>query len=499
MSLRVDLFENFKLNNPIWIASSHLSESVNVLKYWQKINPSAITLKSTSAKGGQGLGDRFLRKIGQELSLYSDGEKRKEFLDYETSMKLLKVAKRLLPNSKIGSSILMEEDYSKCLNLLKESDFFELNLKYSARSKAASNIHSKFKADKIKYEKILNEIHTFLDVFKKWPCFIKFTRETDWISDCDEFDRVITLIKSYPRVGIILANTKKWIIPSSSSGLAVELSGGIMAGSKLFEETYNIIKRVNTCVPKSIPIVATGGINSIQSAIDMFKIGAKAIQLCTVLQLRGLYYYDYLSEGFRNIQRQMRVKSFNGLLKKLQNTNVVYLPPLFDYCSNFYKYSAFSTLFKSKTLDMIVVYARTFTRENLSRFIARFRKPNLTTRIITMAYNSPSLKATAYSLGRGANEMGQKIKDMHQYWIEIYKKHCNQNHSFEIFQHKKVPFHSGYITEKSALFVPYSLLGEGKDLPIYEFDASTNEYKRLKDEFNGLLKDSTKVFSSKEQ
>jgi len=113
-----------------------------------------------------------------------------------------------------------------------------------------------------------------------------------------------------------------------------------------------------------------------------------------------------------------------------------------------------------------------------------------------MAPNSPSLKATAYSLGRERGEMGEKISAMQQYWIKLYKENGVEDHCFEIYQHNKVPFHSGYITEDRALFVPYSLLGEGQTLPIYDFEASTLEYTRLTEEFVGLLNTSKQVFSS---
>jgi len=499
MSLKVKLFKDFELINPIWVASSHLTESPKVLQYWQKIAPSAVTLKTTSQKGGTGEGSRVLQRIGREDSLYSNGEKRKELLDYDSSHKLLQIARKLLPHSKVGSSLLMGEDYGRCLSILKESDFFELNLKYAVRSRPSRDIQSKFETDKLLFETIRGEIQSFLEVFADYPRFIKFTREIDWIGDYPEFREIIELVKQHAKTGVILANTKKWIIPSSSSGLAIELKGGIVAGHELFQETYNIVKSVEPIIPDNIPIIATGGIDTIHSVIDIFKAGARIVQLCTAFQLRGLNYYKHLVKELNSIQRQLRVKSFDELVTKVQDAEIVCLPSLYDCHPSFYDYESFDDLFESDRLDMIIVYGRTFTRTNLQRFIARFSSPKKVTRIITMAPNSPSLEATACSLGREKGEMGQKISDMQQYWVRLYKENGVADHCFEIYQHNKVPFHSGYITEDRALFVPYSLLGEEQTLPIYDFEASTLEYKRLTEEFMGLMNTSKKVFSSLDQ
>jgi dihydroorotate dehydrogenase len=498
MSLNVNLFEGFELSNPIWVASSHLSESPKVLEHWQRITPSAITLKTTSAMGGTGQGKRILKQVGHEGSLYSDGSKTKELLDYKTSSELLAIAKKLLPHTKVGSSILMGDNYNECLRLLGKSDFFELNLKYAVRSRTSGDIHSKFETDKLIFENIYKEVQGFLNVFKNYPCFIKFTREIDWIGDFQEFKMIVKLAEQHSRTGIILANTKKWVIPSSSSGLATELEGGIIAGQELFKETYNIVRSVIPFIPDTMPIIATGGIDTVWSIVDMLKTGVKVVQLCTAFQLRGLNYYNHLTKSLNNIQKQLRADSYGQLLKKIAGSEVILLPSLFDYYPSFYDYEFFEDLFRSERLDMVLVYGRTFTRINTERFARRFSTPNKKTRIIMMAPDSPCIDATCYSLDRKAEDMIQKIKEMKERWVELFNENRAENNTLEIYQHNKVPFHSGYISEHRALFVPYSLLGEGQTLPIYEFDVSSTEYKRLHQEFIGLLGKSSKVFCSDE-
>jgi dihydroorotate dehydrogenase len=496
MSLDFLLFKDFALNNPIWIASSHLTESVNSIENWQKIAPAALTLKTTSKFGGTGEGNRYIYPLKEKDSLYCDGEKSKEFLNYTTSKELLHVAKSILPNTKIGTSILMEEEYDKCFASLKESDFFELNLKYSVRTNKSHDIHSKFELDKEQFSNILKQITMFLDIFAAYPCFIKLTREINWLRDCEEFRDFVELIKRYPRVGIIVANTKKYVVPSSATGLSSELEGGILAGSALFDETYKIIKEIKNIVPPEIPIIATGGLDKIESLIDIFKIGAMAVQICTAFQLHGFSYYKTIIRQLNFIQKQFRTKSFDEFIDKVRLGNILFLPPQFTYHPSFYEYNDFGQLFNSQNLDIFLVYGRTFTRRNLEGFIKRFGYPSMETRIITMSPNSPCLEATSKSLGREMGDMHDKIIEAQKNWIQLYHEHGDKRHKLEIYQHNKVPFHSGYLTEDFALFVPYSMLGEGQTLPIYEFDSSSAEYKRLRREFENLIKESEDVFMS---
>jgi dihydroorotate dehydrogenase len=497
MSLKINLFKNFTLNSPIWIASSHLTESVNSIKNWQKIQPSAVTLKTTSKIGGKGYGNRYIHAIKSKEILYCNGNKKKELLNYITTAELLHVAKSLLPNSKVGTSVLMGENYNKCFDLLQESDFFELNLKYAVRiNNKSGDIHSKFESDKSQFLKIQGEIKKFLYVFKNYPCFIKLTREINWLRDCREFQTLIKLLKTHPKTGIIIANTKKWTLPPSTSGLTLELKGGIVSGTSLFEETYNLVKGIKQAIPKEVPIIATGGIDEIKSLIDIFRVGAKSVQICTAFHLRGFQYYSHLINQLNYIQKQLEAKSFEEFIGKIQNLEILYLPSQYTYYPSFYDYPLFKSLFTAKSLNILVVYARTFTRRNLENFISRFSGPNKETRIITMAPYSPMLEGTSESLGRKSTDMRKKIKESHKNWISLYKKYGNKNHQFEIYQHNKVPFHSAYVTENTALFVPYSMLGEGQTLPIYGFEAGTIEYKRLKMEFYNLIEKSELVFSS---
>jgi len=89
--LTTQLFTGLLLTNPIMIASSHLTSSEAALRNLARIQPSAITLKTTSTVvGGTGKGGRLkvsVFDIDQNVvGLYSDGAKNVEFLNLPATL-----------------------------------------------------------------------------------------------------------------------------------------------------------------------------------------------------------------------------------------------------------------------------------------------------------------------------------------------------------------------------------------------------------------------------
>jgi CRISPR/Cas system-associated endonuclease/helicase Cas3 len=88
---------------------------------------------------------------------------------------MIKEARRILPSTKVGISILQNEDYEDIKKSIGGGyDYVELNLKYSLRLS---------KDGKKDIARIIEEINTdcekFLRCFYENPKFIKFSREMD--------------------------------------------------------------------------------------------------------------------------------------------------------------------------------------------------------------------------------------------------------------------------------------------------------------------------------
>ena len=142
MTLDVEPVPGLHLRDPLMIASSHWTESESALQHLAPLEPSAVTLKTTSILGGdgkRGLSDRVKVSIkdvlGQRAATFTDGPKCFELLDVPTTLTLTGTARKLLPKTKIGLSLLFKENYSSLAASLRPSayDFVELNLKYAFR------------------------------------------------------------------------------------------------------------------------------------------------------------------------------------------------------------------------------------------------------------------------------------------------------------------------------------------------------------------------------
>src|SRR5260370_9772401 len=100
--LTTELFNDFRLSNPLMIASSHLTSSEAALHNLARIGPSAITLKTTSTViGGSGKGGRLKVNVfdvdQNVVGLYSDGAKDVEFLNLAATRELVSIAREILP------------------------------------------------------------------------------------------------------------------------------------------------------------------------------------------------------------------------------------------------------------------------------------------------------------------------------------------------------------------------------------------------------------------
>lgn len=334
ISLEITFKNGLTLKDPFIIASSHLTDSVKAFEFLKPINPSAITTKTISKRYG---GDKFTPKPRRTLKhikswnennigLYVDGPKETELWGIGLAYDLLKEAKAILPETKIGLSILQGENYGE----IKESltglyDFVELNLKYSLRltedhKKNLGKIISEIKSD----------ITNFCETFEDCPKFIKVSREAYsfftelFISD------TLTIIQKY-NTAVIIANSKKMDCPPSYGRFIKpeNLKNGVIAGDYLFPETFNIIKEFKK-LNQDIEIVANGGIMSIGEILDCMTFGIKSFQICTLLDRKGIYVIEMLRRQLKSCINNYNYKNLDEFSEFVQN-NVGELEKVNDF------------------------------------------------------------------------------------------------------------------------------------------------------------------------
>lgn len=301
--MKVRLNNGLELIDPFIIASSHLTATKQAFKNLSVISPSAITIKTISKKyGGESHDkkeDRTLKAVknwnGNYIGLYADGPKKTELLGPGLAHDMINDAKEILPRSKIGISILQDEEYEDIKASLAKGckyDYVELNLKYSLR------LDEDGKKDIARIiDEINNDCENFCKVFHEYPKFIKFSREMEVFLNelaCSSFFKTIEDHK----VVVIIANSKKCIAPPSYSLFQHPnpLIKGVIVGDYLFLDTYNFIDSLNNIIKgvKNGLVSAGGGISSIGEIIDCIVLGVNSFQICSLIHQRGMFSIEML-------------------------------------------------------------------------------------------------------------------------------------------------------------------------------------------------------------
>src|SRR6266853_3057939 len=177
MDLITEPLPGLRLSDPFMIASSHWTSSEAAFRQLAPIRPSAITLKTMSgAKGAAGEGSRdkqiLVDSYGKPFAGYTDGPKTAELWDAATTYRMTQAAKRMLPGTVIGLSILSGENYEQVARQLepREYGYVELNWKYSFRGLDMARPDAEI-------GRIQEDLSSFLKAFLGRPLLIKVSRE----------------------------------------------------------------------------------------------------------------------------------------------------------------------------------------------------------------------------------------------------------------------------------------------------------------------------------
>lgn len=321
-NLKVCLRNELELADPFIIASSHLTASKDAFEKLSVVCPSAVTLKTISKKHGGAKyddhkGKRILRPItnwnGNYIGLYTDGPKNTELFGLSIAHDMIKEAKRILPSSKIGISILQNEDYEDIKKSIGDGyDYVELNLKYSLR------LNEDRKKEIVRViEEINTDCEEFCKVFHDNPKFIKFSREMEAFINELTCSLFFDMIEKYNTV-IIVANSKKCVAPPSYSSFVNPnpLQNGVVVGDYLFLDTYNFINRINQIYADKnkldcFEVSASGGISSIGEIIDCIGLGVNTFQICSLITQRGIFSIEMLRRQISACLEYFECKNFN--------------------------------------------------------------------------------------------------------------------------------------------------------------------------------------------
>ncbi|MDA7834936.1 quinone-dependent dihydroorotate dehydrogenase [Methylophilaceae bacterium] len=120
---------------------------------------------------------------------------------------------------------------------------------------------------------------------KKFKKLVPFVVKISPDNSSKQLDSIAKLLLKYKVDGVIATNTtidRKGIL---SSKYAMEEGG--LSGAPLNKKSTNVIKHLNKCLNRKIPIIGVGGIITADDGIEKINNGASLIQIYTGLIFRG--------------------------------------------------------------------------------------------------------------------------------------------------------------------------------------------------------------------
>ena len=319
---------------------------------------------------------RVIRQRTQTLlprygrAYYSEGPKTKELKSYEDAATLLTEAQRLLPNTKVGVSVLstFDENFQDLKDLCPSSAFWELNLKYSMRSK--DDAISFFGTLTERWDNTLKQIDNFLTVFADKPVFIKLSRELEWLPNTEQATSLLDKLSNHGDAGLIIANSRKIDIgPFIDQDEEVVLAGGVIAGDPLFDSTLKMIEGLaQECKSRVIPIVATGGMVDEQQVLMALRAGADAVQLCTAFDYNGHGFYQTLIDALRARIKWRGLRTLDTYVTQLRTegiASVFSMPTLYfrAFWSEGFQKQIQQDIRFSRRMDFVLMSGRTVFNE----------------------------------------------------------------------------------------------------------------------------------------
>lgn len=506
------------LSEPLWIASSHLTSTKQVVQAWADLRPAALTLKTSKRvpkpePGKPTIREKLSPSVSQYgQSLYCDGPKDKEFLTYEATRELLDHALAQLKDTKIGVSVLAdpEEDYEQLRELCGAAAFCELNLKYSFRPATAAGSGALLATLPNHYESVLAQIRRFSQAFAGSPVFVKLPRELAWLPDTDEQKELLRILEHHGKAGLIIANSlKQDLAPLLIDGREVTFRGGVLCGEFLFDSTLKLLAAfAEPCENRRIPLVASGGLIREEHVLLSLRAGAAAIQLCTTFDYHTTRFYSTLRSMLRSRVQQQGVpsfKAFRAQLPKLPTAALLAFP--FTYYTDFWAPAAQAHLradiLTARRMDAFVMSGHSLVDRWRDGLRKRFEK-NLGLRLFVPSPRSPILRSIQRAWKFGDPEllrarqarMAAAVRGFQRLWKDTKQTRVRvakdeKPAELRIHRHGFVPFYSFYLFDDHAYVSPYTFTRTDRAVPVYVFFAGSAEYDRLAAELEEVAASST--------
>lgn len=158
-------------------------------------------------------------------------------------------------------------------------------------------------------------------------------------------------------------------------------------------------------------------------------------------------------------------------------------------------------------IDIVHVYGRTWTNNNIDEITDRLLHSNCKIRVILLSPDSPFVPALAAHYGQAPEVLKQTMKEVSKTWKTAFEKKSQQQAtrrrgrtsraSIDLYYHNSIPSNSLYRIDDRIIFVQSKMTkGKTKMLPTFVFQNNEDKESIFNDhlsEINTLIGESTKV------
>jgi dihydroorotate dehydrogenase len=158
---------------------------------------------------------------------------------------------------------------------------------------------------------LLAEIYKQRDHDISVPILVKLSAD---LTD-SELDSLISICESYDVDGYVATNTssKRDSLSNTSYELVDQIGRGGLSGRPIKFKSHKIVGAIARRTEYKKPIIAVGGIDSAEAAIDMIKSGAWLIQLYTGLIYEGIGLPGQINKGITKFMLDRGITSLSEL------------------------------------------------------------------------------------------------------------------------------------------------------------------------------------------
>jgi dihydroorotate dehydrogenase (fumarate) len=308
------------LKSPLVISSSGLSGSVEKIRKFEEFGAGAVVLKSLfeeqiKYESGKFVENSLSPEANDYITRYSKSNALEEYL------KLIEASKKAVGIPVIASINCMS--VSEWISFAKDiekagADALELNIFYVATDKEKSSE---------KYEKLYNDLLVKVKDVTNMPLAIKIGYY---------FTNLVGMVQSILNrgaKGVVMFN--RFYEPDIDIDNLKMKSSGVFSSPQDIRQSLRWVGIISNQV-KNIDIAASTGIHDGKAAIKQLLVGAKVVQICSVLYKKGDDYLKTISAEMQNWMDKKEFKSIDEFRGKLNYKNIP--DPSFYERSQFMKY-----------------------------------------------------------------------------------------------------------------------------------------------------------------